>query len=124
MNKWDVLRQRCPRLYKKDIIFECADGWFELIQDLSIKIENLLEEYAEKYPIVEGEENQNIEMFAVQVKEKYGTLRFYMCCETDEMWDLIEEAESLSAEICELCGNPGKMRGSKWYLVRCDNCYV
>ena len=67
--------------------------------------------------------NECVEMFAIQVKEKYGTLRFYMSCETDEISALIEEAEAFSTRTCEVCGNPGILRGEKWFLVRCDKCY-
>ncbi len=62
-------------------------------------------------------------MYAVQVKEKYGTLRFYMCCETLEITNLIEEAEALFLQTCENCGSPGKIRGNKWILVKCDDCF-
>jgi hypothetical protein len=67
--------------------------------------------------------NETIEIFAVQVKEKYGTLRFYMSCETDEITDLISDAEALSSQTCESCGEPAKMRGKFWLEVKCDKCY-
>lgn len=123
MIQWDVLRQQCPRLYKHGIAFECGLGWFDLLRDLSIKLEKVLEKDAERDPIPEGEEDNYIEMFAVQVKEKYGTLRFYMSCENEEIAALIRETEALSSEICELCGSHAEMRGNHWYAVRCDKCY-
>ena len=123
MTRWDILRQKCPRLYKDGIIFECAHGWFDIVHDLSIKIEKILEDYAERYKVPEGEEVEEIEMFAVQVKEKYGTLRFYMSSETDEITDLIRNAEALSSQTCENCGSPAKMRGTRWVEVKCDKCY-
>jgi hypothetical protein len=123
MSKWDILRQKFPRLYRDDIIFECAHGWYDIVHDLSIKIEKILEDYAERHKVPEGEEVENIEMFAVQVKEKYGTLRFYMSTETDEITDLITDAEALSSQTCENCGSPVKMRGTHWLEVKCDKCY-
>jgi hypothetical protein len=71
----------------------------------------------------EGENGGEIEMFAVQVKEKYGTLRFYMSASTDEINDLISDAEALSSQTCYVCGDNGKMRGETWYEVKCDKCY-
>ena len=59
---------------------------------------------------------------ASQVKEKFGTLHFYMTCATDEMWDIIHEAEQRSATICENCGKPGKIRRDGWWLTLCDEC--
>lgn len=123
MKSWETLKQECQRLYKKDIPFECALGWYDILHDLSIKIESILIDYEEKYKVAEGEENEIVEMFAVQVKEKYGTLRFYMSCETDEIFDLIHETEALSSQTCENCGAPAKMRGTRWFEVRCDACF-
>lgn len=123
MKTWDIIRQECPRLYKEGIGFECASGWCNIIYDLSIKIEKILNDYAENHKVPEGEEYERFEMFAVQVKEKYGTLRFYMSCETDEITDLIHEAQALSSQTCENCGAPAKMRGKSWIEVKCDTCF-
>lgn len=60
---------------------------------------------------------------ASQVKEKYGTLRFYMSGETDAMSEAINEAEDESAKTCENCGGPGKVYDGGWVVTRCDPCY-
>ncbi len=57
---------------------------------------------------------------ASQTKEKYGTLRFYMTSETEEMSKYISEAENLSAKTCEDCGAPGKYRNGGWVATLCD----
>lgn len=121
--QWDTLRGTFPRLYKNPLAFECGPGWYDILYGLSIKIERILEDMAKSYNIVEGEENELFDMFAVQVKEKYGTLRFYMSSETNEISDLIEEAEALSSQTCESCGAPAKMRGTYWMEVKCDECF-
>ncbi len=91
--------------------FECGDGWYELIHELSQKIDY---EKMQQF----GEESR--EVYATQVKEKYGTLRFYMNTETPEMSDLIYEYEAKSALTCELCGKPGKTRTMNWIQTLCD----
>lgn len=58
----------------------------------------------------------------VQVKEKYGTLRFYMTYETEEMSEAIEEAEQKSAKTCEACGSVGTMNDGPWFYVACAEC--
>lgn len=60
---------------------------------------------------------------ASQVKEKFGCLRFYMSSETDEMSDLIEEAEEESSVTCSNCGLPG-LPGNKggWITTLCSLC--
>lgn len=61
--------------------------------------------------------------FAVtQVKEKYGTLRFY-CPGTDAIYKYAALAEQLSAVTCELCGKPAKTKAVRgWYSTFCDDC--
>src|SRR5580700_11011876 len=122
MSQWNLIKVLCPRLYNHGMLFECSLGWFEIIKDLSVKIEKILEKDAEKYPSSEGGGEDNcIQMYAVQVKEKYGTLRFYMSCETDEISDLIKETEKLSHSVCENCGNPGTIRSDNgWFSVQCN----
>jgi len=93
--------------------FECGDGWEPLIRDLSAKLEAAIA----ALPV-----DQQADYKASQVKEKFGTLRFYLTCGTDEMFDLVEAAESASAITCEGCGQPGKVRGGGWIVTKCDAC--
>ena len=55
-----------------------------------------------------------------QVKEKYGTLRFYIGAGSSEMLDRISEASRESAKTCETCGEAGKLRGHTWLYTACD----
>jgi len=84
--------------------FECGDGWFNLIWDLCEKIE----------PLVDKDFN------VFQVKEKFGGLRFYVSSTTDEVFNLIEEAEGKSYKICEKCGKPSKVINKNgWLTTKC-----
>lgn len=56
---------------------------------------------------------------ASQVKEKFGTLRFYMTSQTLEMDTIIKEAERASSVTCEQCGKKGKLRGHGWLYTAC-----
>jgi hypothetical protein len=91
--------------------FAIGDGWYDIIYDLSSKLEPLIAEMSE-----DGRPR------ASQVKEKFGGLRFYMSSETDEMSKLISEAESASYITCEKCGAPGEQRGGGWVKTLCDEC--
>jgi hypothetical protein len=124
VDEWESLRQLCPLLYRNGMRFECGLGWYEILHDLSLKIERILEKDAENHPIPEGEEDEHIQIYAVQVKEKYGTLRIYMSYETDEISSLIEKTETISHWICESCGAEGRRRGITWFTTRCDKCYA
>lgn len=56
----------------------------------------------------------------IQVKEKYGGLRIYTDYSNEELDEVIYDAEHESLEICEQCGQPGKLRGKSWYYTSCD----
>ena len=95
--------------------FECGDGWFALLWDLSLKIE------VEIVPMKAAQDSNDENVpFAIQVKEKFGTLRFYMSSETEAMSKAILEAERRSAVTCEVCGEPGQRRDGGWVSTLCD----
>jgi hypothetical protein len=50
-----------------------------------------------------------------QIKEKYGTLRFYADGNMDDI-------EIRSECVCEECGRPGKLRNTGWWKTLCDKC--
>lgn len=86
--------------------WECDSGWYPLIQELIEK----LNEYPE-------------EMHLMQVKEKYGTLRFYISNGSEEIFELIHRYEWFSSHICEICGDfwTSKNRDKHgWYKTLCD----
>ena len=57
-----------------------------------------------------------------QIKEKCGSLRFYVRSGTAGQLDLIAKAEAMSATICEECGEPGHPRRGGWVKTLCDAC--
>ncbi len=62
--------------------------------------------------------------YATQIKEKYGTLRFYwegaLSPEADaKVEEAIDLAEARSACTCEVCGNEGRLYGPGWLTTRC-----
>lgn len=60
-------------------------------------------------------------MVVVQVKEKFGGLRFYAHSYTEEARKLIDEAEDKSFTICETCGGEGKTQSPRgWLITMCD----
>ena len=55
-----------------------------------------------------------------QVKEKFGTLRFYYTGGDDYVRGLVSMAEAMSGVTCEQCGAPGDLRGQGWLYTACD----
>jgi len=54
-----------------------------------------------------------------QVKEKFGTLRFYYSGGDDYIRGLVSMAESMSGVTCEECGKPGTQTPGGWIKTVC-----
>lgn len=80
---------------------ECGEGWKSLY-----------------VPLMERCKADGVAV--LQVKEKFGGLRFYVGGGGDDLYDAIEEAESRSFTICEYCGAPGELRKDGWWKTLCD----
>lgn len=61
------------------------------------------------------------QVVADQVKEKFGTLRFYYHGGDEQIYGMVRMAESMSAVTCEECGTPGKIRNGGWIRTLCDH---
>jgi len=84
--------------------FECGDGWYTLI--------NVISELLTKH---------SPDIYAVQVKEKFGGLRFYHSGGDDYSLGVEMAAGTLSSYICEICGAPGFLHDEDgWWSTRCD----
>lgn len=112
----ETLMQEFPFLYGEQLKrygFACGDGWYALLYTLSTKLEKLLKELPPEK-----------QFHAVQVKEKFGTLRFYTSPYNEAVESLIREAENVSARTCEWCGDTGKLRSGPgaWWRTLCNSC--
>jgi len=115
----DLLYARYPNLYKDHLrwSFECGSGWFQLIDELSAKVEAW---------ILTLPEDIRAQTKASQCKEKFAGLRWHLDVVD---WDAyqssgigieIAKAEDTSYTICEECGQPGKRRPGGWMKTMCD----
>lgn len=125
----ELLCQRYPKIFvdrhgdmKQTLMcwgFECGDGWFNIIDRLCSNIQHHVDWaqlQKEKYGRGEG----CTQVVAVQIKEKFGTLRFYTNGGNEQIYGMIRMAESMSAVTCEECGNPGATRSGGWVRTLCD----
>ena len=98
-----------------ELNFECGKGWYPLLEELSDKIDAM---FRDKYP----KEMKDFQV--LQVKEKFGTLRYYVSSAPDEIYDLIHEYEDKSDTTCELCGKTGKLtERHMWLQTLCEECF-
>jgi hypothetical protein len=58
----------------------------------------------------------------LDVKEKWGMLRFYTANCPPPVHDVIAQAEEDSLDTCEACGEPGEIRSIGWMKTLCDTC--
>jgi hypothetical protein len=59
------------------------------------------------------------QVVADQVKEKFGTLRFYYSGGDNNIDGMVRMAESMSGVTCEECGDPGSANGPGWIRTLC-----
>jgi len=96
--------------------FECADGWFNLLNLLMQNIQSHCDWKQDTCP----------QVIVKQVKEKFGTLRFYYEGGDEYVAGLVALAESMSGIMCEGCGAPAKtsggLNGKGWIKTMCQTC--
>lgn len=137
--QFENLAKRHPDLFQKagDFEFSIGEGWYDIVDllcgYLSYDVESAKRKlkYAMENPnakfnksIAELEKNvadalEQLPTLA-QVKEKFGTMRFYVDGGTPEMHNYIQFAEAMTSRTCEVCGDRGKSRTGGWVRVLCD----
>lgn len=117
---------------------ETGNGWYDLLRDMCREITEAYQKAGEPVNLVVD-----------QVKEKFGTLRFYYHFEGQpqtlhafdflggpsmrfqqqennlqkEIADAVRKAEKRSETVCENCGKPGSLRKGQRILTLCDSCF-
>lgn len=90
---------------------ECDDGWYELIYNLCEKIQAYINKV------------ECPQVIAIQIKEKFGSLRFYIVFDIDPLnedaavddihwsaiYDMINAASMESLKTCEVTGGHGTL---------------
>jgi hypothetical protein len=68
-------------------------------------------------------EKEVYQVVATQVKEKYGSLRFYVSGGNERTEAFISFAEHFSYSICESCGSMQNIKHSQgWIVTACQEC--
>ena len=103
-------------LFKDKVAFEFRDGWTDLIYELGKDITELCELTNCELPMIQ------------QIKEKFGTLRFYYNTLNSQYPKIVEksisalvsQSESKSVNVCEICGKYGETRTNGIVFTSCD----
>jgi hypothetical protein len=119
-------KQRVGAIKYNDVAAQAKAGNFDLFEEDMKALPN--DEYKEKRlaEIVAGDFRtvpESIPQVTLdQVKEKFGTLRFYYTGGDDYISGMVSLAESLTGVTCEECGNVGERRGGGWVHTYCEPC--
>ena len=116
LNDENVNKLNELELFKDKVAFEFHDGWTDLIYELGKDITELCELTNCELPMIQ------------QIKEKFGTLRFYYNTLNSQYPKIVEksisalvrQAESKSANVCEICGKYGETRTNGIVFTSCD----
>lgn len=112
----DYLKKVFPELYDNENKyggFAIGDGWFNIINHLSINIQSHMKWKNKNSEVVPP-------VVVQQIKEKFGGLRYYFDGGDDYIHGLVSMAESMAGITCEECGSPGKSRNGGWIRTLCD----
>jgi len=139
----DKLFQRYPRLFRKPHLrpfspdtgdsylvdetgpidergIECRDGWFHIVDRLSDACEQEID-----MQVLQGGAMECWPRVA-QIKERFGTLRFYVSGQlSDELQERIRREcseDGESARTCVCCGKPKMPADHLALYSHCDSC--
>ncbi len=92
--------------------FECGDGWFNILNQLMGNIQHHIDWKNKNGEVVH-------QVTLNQVKEKFGSLRFYYTGGDNYIDGMVTMAESMSGVTCEECGLPGTQTQGGWIKTAC-----
>ena len=100
--------------------FECGDGWYNILDQLLSNIQHHIDWNNKNFEKGYTQYKQVPQVTLDQVKEKFGTLRFYYTGGDDVIDGMVRMAESMSGVTCEQCGSPGTTGGQGWITTLCE----
>ena len=109
----DITRTAMPRGFEG-----IHEGWRQILWDLYVALEPLVEALNRKLATQDPVSSFEV----LQVKEKFGGLRFYPNHHSDAIDECIQKAQEQAVKTCMECGQAGKLRTSGWWHVTCDAC--
>ncbi len=115
MNDWDkvqkcfkTMKVRFPNAIGNLQYLETPVGWNRLLLQCAKEMEKAISQLPKSKRHLYG---------ASQIKEKYGSLRWYTDNWHDSFKDIIKKYETLSYRTCEVCGKRGKTKNGKGWVV-------
>lgn len=121
---WEAIKAKYPDInFKTSIGDGTGVGWWALLEKAFADISAVMHS------------NPGMKFDVMQIKEKFGGLRFYChvgrkeeCELTQEkfeearsqIYEIVDSSERAANSTCEVCGEPGKRRNTRWIKTLCD----
>ena len=117
---YDTFAKRMEEKYPKMFAqpyggFAVGEGWWTIIEELCGNIQHYTDwnnKNRETRPVVP-------QTVVMQVKEKFGGLRFYYDGGDEAVAGMVRMAEAWADHSCEECGTPGTSGGKGWIKTLC-----
>lgn len=123
------MQKEFPKMYLAGHAqFEINEGWFNIVRVLSRHIQFYIDQTNERRALLLKNNPNNVvipdevkQVVVVQLKEKFGGLRFYYNASNDQyISGLVDMASEWASHTCHVCGATGKLRRGSWIQVLCD----
>jgi hypothetical protein len=112
------IQPKAPKFLSKidsnEYYSDIPDGWLTLVENLCRTIE-----WHINFSVPQELQSQ---IFATQIKEKFGMLRIYCNQSTPFIDGALSLAETISEVTCQRCGNLGTKHSGPYIEVLCSSC--
>jgi hypothetical protein len=113
-------------IYPISLGISVGDGWYGLVEKVCKHLYKVKNE-------------TGLQFEATQIKEKFGSLRFYVSDDnrlvkitpyqrskvSSDLIDFISSVEGESIKMCEICSSDGELKSTRgwWAKTLCDECH-
>jgi hypothetical protein len=131
-SKYEAFSKRMEETYPKMFSepyggFCIGEGWWPIVESLCKQIQSHIDWTNKRHDTLKKDNQYNLkiprkvkQVVVGQIKEKFGSLRFYYDGGDSEISGMVRMAESWAANACEQCGDKGKARTGGWIKTLCD----
>jgi hypothetical protein len=113
------MEEKYPEMFAQPYGGFCVDkGWWPIVEALCEQIHHHIKfknEQRDRWNRGDGCE----QVVVMQIKEKFGGLRFYYDGGDDAIAGMVRIAEAWADHTCETCGSPGTSGGKGWIKTLC-----
>lgn len=111
ISRLEGLKSKYPKVYPQDFVFGCEEGWYDILDELSMHIARDIADAADR-------EIEPPEVY--KIDEHQGSLRIIILDASLNLIDASKRAEIKSKQVCEVCGGHGKIVSiNGWMKTRC-----